>query len=288
MRRVFYWLPAILCLTFSACSSSESPSSTSSTIINSGSDTLVNLALAWAEAYAKVNPSVSISVSGGGSGVGIQALIDKRNQIANASRAMKTDEVETAKANGVDPREFIVAGDAIAIIVNPGNPVEQLTLQQASDIFSGKINNWKELGGEDRPIVRVSRETNSGTHQFFLEKVVRLGQGGNKTIFSADTLLLPSSEVITSEVSQNPNAVGYEGLGYITSSVKMLRLAASSAGPFVMPSKETALSGTYPVSRDLYMYTNGEPTGSIKDYLDWILSPEGQKIVGELGFVPIA
>jgi phosphate transport system substrate-binding protein len=289
MRRAFQWLPAILCLAVAACSASPSTDSSSPTtnIVNSGSDTLVNLALAWAEAYAKVEPSVSISVSGGGSGVGIQALIDGRNQIANASRAMKSEEVETAKQNGVDPLEFIVARDAIAVIVHPGNPVDQLTLRQVSDIFAGRVNNWSEVGGENRPIVRVSREVNSGTHIYFLESVIRLGRKDDPTIFAADTLLLPSSEGITSEVSQNPNAIGYDGLGYVTPAVKTIRLAVDPAGPFVAPGRETALNNTYPVSRDLYMYTNGEPTGAIKDYLDWILGPDGQKIVGDLGFVPI-
>jgi phosphate transport system substrate-binding protein len=289
MRRVLRWFPVFLCLAISACSPSHSPSSTTNKIIiNRGSDTMVNLALAWAEAYAGVQPSVSISVSGGGSGTGITALTDKTIQIANASRAMKPEEIETAQANGVDPKELTVAGDAIAVIVHPDNPVDQLTLQQVSDIFSGKINNWEEVGGENRPIVRVSRETNSGTHVFFLESVIRLGRKDDKSIFSADTLLLPSSEGITSEVGQNLNAIGYDGLGYITPAVKMLSLATDPAGPYVGPSKETALDGSYPIARDLYMYTDGEPTGWVKEYLDWILSAEGQAIVAKLGFVPIA
>jgi phosphate transport system substrate-binding protein len=288
MRRVLRLLPMILCLAISACSpSNSSGNSTNKVIINRGSDTMVNLALAWAEAYAKVDPSVSISVSGGGSGVGITALTDKTIQIANASRAMKPEEIETANKNGVHPKEISVSRDAIAVIVNPGNPVEQLTLQQVSDIFSGKISNWKEVGGENRPIVRVSREVNSGTHVFFLESVIRLGNSKDKTIFTADTLLLPSSEGITSEVSQNRNAIGYDGLGYITPAVKMVRLAKNPAGPFIEPSKETALDGTYPISRDLYMYTDGQPTGWVKEYIDWILSAEGQKIVADLGFVPL-
>jgi phosphate transport system substrate-binding protein len=288
MRRVLRWLPVILCLAISACSpSNSSGNSTNKVIINRGSDTMVNLALAWAEEYAKVDPSVSISVSGGGSGTGIKALQDKTLDIANVSRAMDPGEIKNAQDRGVNPYQIIVARDAIAVIVNPGNPVKQLTLQQVSDIFSGKINNWKEVGGEDRPIVKVSREVNSGTHRFFLDSVIRLGNSKDKTIFSADTLLLPSSEGITSEVSQNLNAIGYDGLGYITSAVKLIKLAKNPAGPFIEPSKETVLDGTYPIWRDLYMYTNGEPTGWVKEYIDWILSEAGQKIVGDLGFVPI-
>ncbi len=289
MRRIFRCLPLLLCLAISACTPSNSSSAPSANvIIDRGSDTLVNLALAWAEEYAKVDPSVSISVSGGGSGVGLTALIEKTTDIANASRSIKPEEVQSAKANGVYPVEIVVARDAIGVIVNPANPIDRLTLQQASDIFSGKINNWKEVGGEDRPIVRVSREVTSGTHQFFLDSVIRLGDPKNKTIFAADTLLLPSSEGIMSEVGQNPNAIGYDGLGYITPYVKKIRLAKDSASPFIEPTVPTALDGTYPISRDLYMYTNGPPTGTIKKYIDWILSKDGQKIVSDNGFVPIS
>jgi phosphate transport system substrate-binding protein len=248
---------------------------------------MVNLALAWAEAYAKQNPKMEISVSGGGSGTGITALTNNTVDIANVSRAMTAGEIKTAQANGVNPLQFVVARDAIAVIVNPSNPVVNLTLQQVSDIFSGKINNWSEIGGEKRPIVRVSREVNSGTHVYFLESVIRLGNSKDTTIFAADTLLLPSSEGIMAEVSQNPNAIGYDGLGYVTPAVKMVGLARDPAGPFVGPSKATVLDHTYLISRDLYMYTNGEPTGRLKDYLDWILGPEAQKIVGDLGFIPI-
>ena len=279
---------AVLFLLVTACS--LSPSSNKSrlnTITNRGSDTMVNLALAWAEAYAKEFPQVEISVSGGGSGTGITALTNNTVDIANVSRAMTPAEIKTAQGNGVDPKQFIVARDAIGVIVNPSNPVAHLSLQEVSDIFSGKINNWRDVGGEDRPIVRVSREVNSGTHVFFLQSVIQLGNPNNKTIFAADTMLLPSSEGIISEVNQNPNAIGYDGLGYITSEVKVLGLAADPAGPFIIPSSKTVLDHSYAISRDLYMYTNGEPTGQIKAYLDWILTPEAQQIVANLGFIPI-
>jgi phosphate transport system substrate-binding protein len=284
-RRVF---PLVLCVLVSACSLSR-PSSklNSGAITNRGSDTMVNLALAWAEAYAKENPAIEISVSGGGSGIGIAALINNTVDIANASRAMSAEEIKTAQNNGVQPVQFIVARDAIGVIVNPGNPVRELTLQQVSDIFSGKINNWREVGGENRPIVRVSREVNSGTHVFFRDAVLRLGNANDKTIFAASTLLLPSSEGIISEITQNPDAIGYDGLGYITTSVKVLGLARKSYGPFVVPSKATVLDHSYAISRDLYMYTNGEPTGRLKEYLDWILTAQAQQIVGDLGFIPI-
>ena len=282
---------SVLIIFLPSCSlpaNSSNPSSdTFSLIENKGSDTIVNLALAWAEEYQRINPAVRISVTGGGSGTGIAALINGTVDIANASRRMKEEEKESAINNGSNPVEFVIARDAIAIIVNPENPIDNLTLKQISDIYSGKINNWQEIGGEDRPIVRLSRETNSGTHVYFLEQVVRLGDKENKTLFSQDTLLLPSSEGIGAEIRQNPNAIGYDGLGYVTEEMKVIGVAISDGGEFVLPSSETVNNGAYPIARDLYMYSNWTPTGIIKDYLDWLLTPEAQNIVTELGFVAI-
>jgi phosphate transport system substrate-binding protein len=255
-------------------------------IENKGSDTIVNLALAWAEAYQNQQPEVRISVTGGGSGTGIAALINGTVDIANASRQIKQEEIDDAKANGVDPVEFIIARDAIAVIVNAENPVNQLTLQQISDIYSGKITNWNDVGGEDRPIVKLSRETNSGTHVYFLETVLRMGNSDDETLFSMDTLLLPSSEGIIAEVRQNPNAIGYDGLGYVPEDLKMIAIA-KEADTYVLPSIPTVNDKSYPIARDLYMYTNGQPTGVVKEYLEWILSEEAQAIVAELGFVPV-
>jgi len=279
----------ILSVSCSSSSSSAQPSSeTSGYIENKGSDTIVNLALAWAEYYQQQHPDVSISVTGGGSGTGIAALMNGTVDIANASRQIKAEETDAARANGIDPVEHVIARDAIAVIVNPENPVNRLTLQQISDIYSGKISNWTEVGGEDRPIVRLSRETNSGTHVYFLETVLRLGQKDNKTLFSRNTLLLPSSEGIIAEVRQNPNAIGYDGLGYVPDDLKMIAIAKQPGGEYVLPSVETVNNATYPIARDLYMYTAGEPTGLVKTYLEWIMtSDEAQNIVQELGFVPI-
>jgi phosphate transport system substrate-binding protein len=263
------------------------PGTSGVAIQNVGSDTIVNLALAWAETYQKEYPDVRIAVTGGGSGTGIAGLINGTVDIANASRQMKAEEIEKAQANGITPVEHVIASDAIAIVVHPSNPVDNLTLPQLSDIFSGKITNWSEVGGEGRPIVLLSRESNSGTHVYFLEEVVRLGEKGNETLFSPDTLLMPSSEGISAEVRQNPNAIGYDGLGYVTPDQKTIAVAVNADGPFVKPSIDTVNRGVYPISRDLYMYTAGEPEGAIAEYLAWIRSPEGQVIVGDLGFVPL-
>ena len=256
-------------------------------IENKGSDTLVNLALAWAEEYQRLYPGVQISVTGGGSGTGFTALINGTITIANASRQIKPEEIDTARENGFEPIEFIVADDAIAVIVNPNNPVETLSLEQVSKIYKGEITNWKEVGGEDRPIVKLSRETNSGTHVYFLETVIRLSSKEDTSIFSADTLLLPSSEGIIVEVRDNPNAIGYDGLGYVTSDVKMVALSQGGYSNHIIPSAATVISGEYPISRHLYMYTRGEPTGAELAYLEWILSSDAQEITTDLGFVPI-
>jgi phosphate transport system substrate-binding protein len=281
----------VLIILLAGCSgrgfSGENSSQQINVIENKGSDTIVNLALAWAEEYQVIEPSVHLSVTGGGSGTGIAALINGTVDLANASRKIKSEERESALNNGSDPVEFVIARDAIAIIVNLHNPVDHLTLQQISAIYSGEINNWKDVGGEDRIIVRLSRETNSGTHVYFLDEVIRLGDDENNTLFSQNTLLLPSSEGIGAEIRQNPNAIGYDGLGYVTDEMKVIGVASSPDDPFIFPSAETVNSNQYPIARDLYMYSNGEPEGFIKDYLDWILSTDAQLIVTELGFVPI-
>jgi phosphate transport system substrate-binding protein len=256
-------------------------------IQNKGSDTMVNLALAWAERYQQEHAQVSLSVTGGGSGTGITSLLNGTVDIANASRAITPAEIQTAKTNGFVPVEFTVARDAIAVIVNPENPVQRLSLPQLSKIYRGEYNNWQQVGGENRPIVRLSRETNSGTHVYFLETVIRLGNSKDKTIFSADTLLLPSSEGIIAELRDNPNAIGYDGLGYVTPDVKVIAVSQKDGGPYIMPSAATVNDKTYPIARDLYMYTHGQPSGAIKDYLNWLVSPEAQQIVTDLGFVPV-
>ncbi|MCA9989906.1 MAG: PstS family phosphate ABC transporter substrate-binding protein [Ardenticatenaceae bacterium] len=256
-------------------------------IQNKGSDTLVNVALRWAETYREVKPDVSIAVTGGGSGTGIAALVNGTVDIANASRPMKESEIEAARANGIEPVEFTVAIDALAIVVHPDNPVNQLSIPQLSDIYTGRITNWAAVGGNDAPIVLLSRETNSGTHVYFLEEVVRRGESDNSDIFAPQTLLMPSSVGITSEIRRNPNAIGYDGLGYITEHEKVLAIAVDNDSLAVLPSATTASDGSYPLARPLFMYTAGEPAGEIAAYLAWILSPAGQEIVLQLGFVPL-
>jgi phosphate transport system substrate-binding protein len=275
------------------CSRSTDPAATrpgasQRAIQNKGSDTMVNLALAWAEAYRMERPDAAIAVTGGGTGTGIAALINGTVDIANASRELKEDEIEQARAKGFEPMEHLVAIDALAIIVNPANPVSQLTIGQLADIFTGRITNWQELGGEDANIILVSRETNSGTHVYFLDQVVRRGESENHDIFAPQTMLMPSSVGITSEIQRNPYAIGYDGLGYVTEHEKIVAVAQDAAGPFVLPTVQSGADGSYPISRGLYMVTAGQPTGGIAEFIAWIVGPAGQQIVADLGFVPLS
>ncbi len=241
-----------------------------------GSDTMLNIGTAWAEAFMDENPGVDVQVQGGGSGTGIAALINGTVDFANASRGMKDSEIEEAKAKGVDPIEHKVAIDGIAVIVHPNNPVEGLTKDQLGAIYRGEITNWKEVGGPDEAIVLLSRDSSSGTYEYFKEEVV-----GEDKEYAASALLQPSTQAIVDEVKNNDAAIGYVGLGYVTSDVKVLAIDGVKA------SIETAKDGSYPIARYLYMYSDGEVTGLLKAYLDWILGPEGQKLVADEGFVPL-
>jgi len=251
-----------------------------------GSDTMVNLASAWAEEFSNENPKVSISVTGGGSGTGIAALINKQTDIADASRAMKDEEKQDAQANGVNPVETQVALDGLSVVANPSNPVSELSIPQLSDIYSGKISNWKDVGGNDASIVVLARDTNSGTHVFFKEHVV---QYENKELeYGSDVQFMAATQAGFDEVAQNENAIMYGGLGYVTDEVKALGIKKDASSPAVNASIATVKSGEYPIARPLFVYTNGEPSGVLKAYIDWILGSEGQAVVEELEFVPIS
>jgi len=274
-----------LFLVLSGCSRQ---STQTSMIQIKGSDTMVNLGQAWAEAYMKTHPGVNVAVTGGGSGTGIAAMIDGRTDIAESSRQMKPEEVSLAKKHGVNPVEHVVAIDALSVIVHPSNPVGKLTISQLSDIFTGRITNWKQVGGKDEKIVILSRDRNSGSHVFFLEHVVRKGNEKGPEEFAKTAIMAPSSESIASQVATDRGAIGYVGLGYVDPSKhKTIAVANNPSGPFVSPSIKTAQDGTYPIARPLYWYTKGEPVGEIKSFLEYVKSPEGQRIVSELGFAPI-
>jgi phosphate transport system substrate-binding protein len=252
-----------------------------------GSDTMVNLAQAWAEKYMQENPQDFVAVTGGGSGTGISALISGTCDIANASRTIKEKEIALARQRGINPYEIKVGLDGLAVVVNPANPVSKLTLQQLADIFTGKVSNWKEVGGKDQKIVILSREVNSGTHVYFKEHVLRRGDPNGKEEFSPSALLLPSSQAIADEVSQNPDAIGYYGMGYISNKQKPIMVAKDEKSQYETPSIENVVNGKYPISRPLLVYTNGQPQGLVKKFVDFCLSKEGQDIVLKTDFVPI-
>jgi len=252
-----------------------------------GSDTMVNLAQAWAEQFMLNNPRIAVAITGGGSGTGIAALMSKATDIAQCSREMEEKELVMARLRGVNPKEIHVANDGIAIVVHPSNPINKLTLQQLSAIFTGQTNNWKQLGGSDLKIVALSRERNSGTHVFFVEKVVKLGNKKNPNEFASSVLMMPSSQAIVEEIVSNPSAIGYIGLGYLTNKQKAVLIALDTNSAYVYPSVKTVLDKTYPIARSLLFYTNGQVSGEVEQFIDFVLSKEGQQLVLKMDFVPV-
>jgi len=258
-------------------------------IQNKGSDTLVNVAQTFAEEYAKVNPEVAIAVSGGGSGTGIAAMINGTVDIANSSRKMKDKEIKQAQERGQNPIEHVVGYDALAIYVNKNNPANSMAIADLAKIYGrdGGATQWKDLGiqipgCDSGEIVVVSRQNNSGTYAYFQEHVL-----GEKGKFRLGTLDMHGSKDVVDLVEKTPCAIGYSGLAYATDHVKTVCIAPEAGKPCVMPSEDAALDGTYPIARPLFMYTNGEPQGEIKKYLDWIMSDTGQCLVAKEGYPPV-
>ena len=270
----------------------EAPASASSgdrvVLQNKGSDTLVNVAQAWAEAYKDVDTSLAIAVTGGGSGTGISALINGTVDLANASRKMKDKEVAMAQERGVEPVEHVVGFDALAVFLHPSNPATSLSISQLAEIYGegGTTEKWSDLGLtiEGCPsdeIVRVSRQNNSGTYVYFQEAVL-----GKERDFKLGSRDMHGSKDVVDLVMHTPCAIGYSGLAYATDEVKLACVVAEEGKDCVMPSTETALDGSYPIARPLFMYTSGQPSGHVKSYLDWILSETGQCIIADKGYAP--
>lgn len=257
---------------------------------NKGSDTMVNVAQVWAEEYRKVAPNVEVEVSGGGSGVGIAALLKGAVDLANASRDIKPSEAEQASKNtGKSPVGFNVGADALAVYVHKDNPMSEITLVQLTDLYAegGKVTRWSELGitipgVKDDTIVRVSRQSSSGTYEFFREHAL-----GNRD-FRLGSRDLNGSKEVVELVGTTPTAIGYSGMGYATADVKMLKVAPKAGAPAVAPTIAAVHDKSYPLARSLHVYTLGQPEGAVKAYIDWILSPAGQKVVEDAGYVPVA
>ncbi|MGE3063629.1 MAG: PstS family phosphate ABC transporter substrate-binding protein [bacterium] len=244
-------------------------------ITMSGSTTVFPIAQLAAERFMENNEDINISVRGGGSGVGITDIMLGRVDIGNASRSIKTKELKQAKENGINIVETVVANDGIAIVINPSNGINELTLEQAKKIFTGEISNWKQLGGKSMPIVAISRDVSSGTFEVFKELVLRGGK------VREDALLLASNNAVASNVAETPGAIGYIGFGFLSDKIKALKIDN------VEPSEKTVNDGTYKIARKLYMYTNGSPKGEVKSFIDFILSEDGQEIVKETGYIPL-
>jgi phosphate transport system substrate-binding protein len=267
----------------------QAPKPANTVIQNKGSDTMVNVAQVWAEEYRKAAPDVEVEVSGGGSGVGIAALIRGTVDVANSSRDLKPSEAEQATKNtGKPPVGFTVGYDALAVFVHKDNPLAEITLAQLSEIYAedGKAARWSELGVtipgvKDDTIVRVSRQSSSGTYEFFREHAL-----GNMD-FRLGSRDLNGSKEVVELVGSTPTAIGYSGMGYATPAVKMLKVAKAKGEEAVSPAVAAVHDKSYPLARSLHVYTLGEPQGAVKAYVDWILSDAGQRIVEDSGYVPV-
>jgi phosphate transport system substrate-binding protein len=274
---------------FLSCGGQPGGGAARTVIQNKGSDTMVNVAQVWAEEYRKVAPAVEVEVSGGGSGVGLAALVKGAVDIANASRDLKPSELEQAQKNtGKQPKGFTVGYDALAVYVHKDNPLSQITLEQLAGIYAegGKLTRWSEIGVRipgvnDDTIVRVSRQSSSGTYEFFREHVL-----GNKD-FGLGSRDLNGSKEVVELVGSTLTAIGYSGMGYATPAVKKLKLALKPGAPAVEASVANTTDKSYPLARSLHLYTLGEPQGEVKKYIDWILSDAGQKVVEDSGYVPV-
>lgn len=272
-------LIAVLVLAASGCTDRNTTDAASSVLVK-GSDTVLPLSQAVAEEYMILNPDSDVTIIGGGSGVGITALIDGDTDIAMASREMKDAEISNAKLKGVEPIETTIAHDGIAVIVNPANPVNRLTFAQVRGIFNGTISNWKEVGGSDIQITVISRDSSSGTYEYFKEHVLA---GDN---FRQDALTQAATGAIVQSVSQNKGAVGYVGIAYLNPSTKAVELSMDGTN-FAIPTVANVKSGEYPLARALYYYTNGQPEGAVADFMDYVLSAQGQAVVEDAGYIPV-
>jgi len=260
-----------------------------------GSDTMVNLSQKWAEEYMKLNPNVSIQVTGGGSGTGVAALLNKTTDLANSSRELKSSELEEAKTKGVTPVVYEVALDGIAVIVHSQSKVDNLTLQQVSDIFAGKINNWKELGGADMPITLYGRENSSGTYEFFKEHVLGKDANGKQVDYSPSTQVLQGTAALGEAVARDVKGIGYGGVGYFAerNDIKILHIKKDENSTAISPAENNKVNydviwnGDYSISRYLYCFTNGEASGKVKDFMDFITSEAGQNVVKTMEYIPL-
>jgi len=280
-------------LIFSGCKKKESVEKVVITV--KGSDTMVNLAQKWAEVYMGINPNISIQVTGGGSGTGIAALFNKTTDLANSSREMKEAELEKARQNGIEPTQYEVALDGIALIVHPNNKVDNLTIQQLSDIFSGKITNWKQVDGENLPITLYGRENSSGTYEFFKEHVLGKDEKSKQRDYATSTQVLQGTAALGESVARDVKGIGYGGVGYFAerNDVKILHVKADTKSEAFSPVEngkvnyEAIWSKKYSISRYLYCYTDQNIKPELKAFINFIISNEGQEVVKQMEYIPL-
>lgn len=272
----------LMAVIFLGCSKSEKKFKADNQLLIKGSDTMVHLGSSWAEEFMNIHKDVEVSVTGGGSGTGIAALLNGTTDICMASRKIKDKEMKMAAEKNISPREYVVARDGIAVVVNPANPLSEATVEQIGKIYTGQITNWKQLGGPDQGIVILSRESSSGTYVFFQEHVL------DKKDYTPNARLMPATSSIIQTVADDNWAIGYVGLGYALEAGDRVKVLAidDGNGP-VLPNAETVKSGEYSISRPLHLYTNGNPTGVTRDFIDFCMSAQGQQIVEQTGYIKV-
>ena len=282
-------LTTLLVIATQGCSKRGTESEGDQTYVTiKGSDTMVHLVSNWAEEFMKINPGIEVSVTGGGSGTGIAALLNGTTDICAASRKIKNSELKLAIEKNIYPsgipNEFAVARDGIAVVVNPANPISELSMKQLEEIFAGPLTKWSRFGGPDEKIEVLSRESSSGTYVFFQKQVL------NKKDYMQDAKLLPATSAIIQSVSMNDSAIGYVGLGYAIAAkdkVKILAIKADDNSPAIIPSEKTVKSGEYVIARPLYLYFKGSPKGILEKFIDFCMSEKGQQIVKQTGYVAV-
>jgi len=280
---LFYW----------GCKKKDSVEKTVITV--KGSDTMVNLSQKWAEVYMQKNSDISIQVTGGGSGTGVAALLNATTNIANSSRELKENELQEASQRGITPKVYEVALDGIAIIVHLDNPVSSLTVQQVADIFTGKIKNWKEVGGKNSPITLYGRENSSGTYEFFREHVLGKNERGIQNDYATNTQVLQGTAALGEAIARDVKGIGYGGVGYFAErkDIKIIGIKKDKDSEIVYPAKDGKVnyddvwSGKYSVSRYLYCFTDGKPKTEVQAFLDFIVSNEGQELVKQMEYIPL-
>ena len=292
------WSVSVVAVATLACSSGSStpessatPGAGAGTVIRvTGSDTMVNLNQAWAENYKRVKPEVSVQIAGGGSGVGIAGLIDGILDVAASSREMEPQEIERAtKSAGAAPKAFKVGLDALAVYVHEGNPIQSISIEELAEIYGdgGQLTKWSQAGVTNAAcaaddIIRVSRQNNSGTYVYFREAVL-----GRTREFKLGSIDQSGSKDVVALVSRTPCAIGYSGMAYAAPGVRALAISQKKGEPGVAPTLETATNGTYPIARPLYLYTRGTPPALVQAFIDWTLSEPGQKVLQDVGYVPV-